>query len=123
MLQSSTLYIEFLPTASRGKAVMAMSFFWAFGACFEALLAWMVMPTLGWRYLVSKYRLKIQKFKASFDYFVKVGLSVLPLIVFLFMTPIIPESLLYLAVSGQKKEAEDLIKRVYEKFSNFFISL
>jgi hypothetical protein len=51
--QSCTLYAEFLPTAVRGRAIMVMSFFWAFGACLEALLAWAIMPTLGWRYLVQ----------------------------------------------------------------------
>jgi hypothetical protein len=90
--QSCTLYAEFLPTAVRGRAIMVMSFFWAFGACLEALLAWAIMPTLGWRYLV--------------------GISVLPLVCFILFSPIIPESLLYLSVSGQKKKAEELIARV-----------
>jgi MFS family permease len=71
---------------------MVMSFFWAFGACFEALLAWAIMPTLGWRYLV--------------------GISVLPLVCFILFSPLIPESLLYLSVSGQKKKAEKLIAKV-----------
>ena len=71
---------------------MVMSFFWAIGACLEALLAWAIMPTLGWRYLV--------------------GVSVIPLLIFLFFSPIIPESLLYLSVSGQQKRAEQLIARV-----------
>jgi hypothetical protein len=71
---------------------MVMSFFWAFGACFEALLAWAIMPTLGWRYLV--------------------GISVLPLVCFILFSPLIPESLLYLSVSGQKKKAEELIAKV-----------
>ena len=71
---------------------MVMSFFWAFGACLEALLAWAIMPTLGWRYLV--------------------GISVIPLLIFICLSPIIPESLLFLSVSGQKKEAEHLIARV-----------
>ena len=71
---------------------MVMSFFWAIGACLEALLAWAIMPTLGWRYLVA--------------------VSVIPLLIFLFFSPIIPESLLYLSVSGQQKRAEKLIARV-----------
>ena len=77
---------------------MVMSFFWAFGACLEAMLAWAIMPTLGWRYLV--------------------GISVFPLVMFVILSPIIPESLLFLSVSGQKKEAELLVARVRTKYFN-----
>ena len=48
--QVMTLYAEYLPTSARGKAILVMSFFWAIGASFEAVLALVTMgPDLGWR--------------------------------------------------------------------------
>lgn len=69
-----------------------LSFFWALGACLEALIAWLVMPTLGWRYLVF--------------------FSTLPLVAFLIMSPMLPESPMYLAVMGKKAAVEDQLNRV-----------
>ena len=46
-----TLYAEYLPTIARGKAILVMSFFWAIGATFEAVLALLTMgPHMGWRW-------------------------------------------------------------------------
>ncbi len=88
----TTLYAEFLPSSVRGQAIMSLSFFWAAGACFEALLAWLVMPVLGWRYLL--------------------GFSTLPLLVFVLLAPkFLPESPLFLAVSGDKKEAIEQLQQ------------
>ncbi|CAI5446212.1 unnamed protein product [Caenorhabditis angaria] len=50
--QSVTLYAEFLPTAQRAKCVVLIESFWAIGAVFEALLAYFVMNTWGWRALM-----------------------------------------------------------------------
>ncbi|EYC04008.1 hypothetical protein Y032_0090g2363 [Ancylostoma ceylanicum] len=50
--QSVTLYAEFLPTQQRAKCVVLIESFWAIGAAFEALLAYLVMATWGWRVLV-----------------------------------------------------------------------
>ena len=86
------LYAEFLPTNSRGKAIMVLSFFWALGASILAFLAWLVMPTLGWRYLV--------------------GLSTIPLALFLCCSRVIPESPIFLASVGRKQEAEEVINMV-----------
>ncbi|KIH42619.1 hypothetical protein ANCDUO_27395, partial [Ancylostoma duodenale] len=47
--QSVTLYAEFLPTQQRAKCVVLIESFWAIGAAFEALLAYLVMATWGWR--------------------------------------------------------------------------
>ena len=74
-----------MPSGVRGRAVMTLSFYWALGALFLALLAWMVMPSLGWRYLV--------------------GLSTLPLALFVILSPkLLPESPLYLSSIGQKEK-------------------
>ncbi len=92
-LQVATLYAEFLPSSWRGQAILFLSFFWAAGACFEALLAWIVMPRLGWRYLLA--------------------FSTVPLLLFVAAAPKhLPESPIYLASRGKKEEAEELVKRV-----------
>jgi len=51
--QSVTLYAEFLPTKQRAKCVVLLDCFWALGACLEVILAMLVMPTLGWRWLLG----------------------------------------------------------------------
>ncbi len=85
--QALTLYAEYMPTFARGKAIMILAFYWAFGSSFEALLAWGIMtPDLGWRYLLA--------------------ISSLPLVIVLVVSFFIPESLLYLAAIGQKEEVE-----------------
>jgi MFS family permease len=91
--QVATLYSEYLPTYIRGRAVMTLSFYWAFGALFLALLAWAVMPTLGWRWLI--------------------GLSTIPITCFVILSPIIlPESPLYLASTGQKEKVQEQLNKV-----------
>lgn len=67
---SVTLYAEFLPTKQRAKCVVLLDVscsviviviiliyvlqcFWALGACFEVALALVVMPTLGWQWLLA----------------------------------------------------------------------
>uniref|UniRef100_A0A915ALZ4 Major facilitator superfamily (MFS) profile domain-containing protein n=1 Tax=Parascaris univalens TaxID=6257 RepID=A0A915ALZ4_PARUN len=42
--QSVTLYAEFLPTAQRAKCVVLIEAFWAIGAAFEAVLAFLWLP-------------------------------------------------------------------------------
>ncbi len=94
MPQSVTLYAEFVPTSMRGKAILLLAFFWAFGSVFEALLAWAVMPSsLGWRYLLI--------------------FSCIPVVSFLMMCYWIPESPMYLATTGQREEVEKQLKKVY----------
>jgi MFS family permease len=51
--QSVTLYAEFLPSKHRARCVVFSNFFWSAGACFEVVLAVLVMPTLGWRWLLA----------------------------------------------------------------------
>ena len=51
--QSVTLYAEFLPTKQRGKCVVLLDCFWALGACLEVVLAMLIMPSLGWRWLLA----------------------------------------------------------------------
>ena len=91
--QALVLYAEYMPTSARGKGILILAFYWAFGASFEALLAWGVMtPELGWRYLLA--------------------ISSLPLLIVLTVCHWIPESFLYLAATGQRKKAEEHLHRV-----------
>ena len=93
LFQACTLYAEYMPTSSRGRAIMTLQFFWAIGAVFLAILAWAVMPTLGWRYLLA--------------------LSTIPLGIFVIMGPkLLPESPMYLATTGQKDRVENELKKV-----------
>ncbi|CAD6198566.1 unnamed protein product [Caenorhabditis auriculariae] len=62
--QSVTLYAEFLPTAQRAKCVVLIESFWAIGAVFEALLAYVVMSWWGWRALMLGSSLPLGIFAA-----------------------------------------------------------
>ena len=90
--QSVTLYAEFLPSASRARCVVLVEIFWAFGACFEVLLALAVMPTLGWKYLL--------------------GFSALPLLVFTFCCFWLPESARYDITRGHTEKALATLERI-----------
>ncbi|KAL5241683.1 hypothetical protein ACI65C_009093 [Semiaphis heraclei] len=90
--QSVTLYAEFLPCKQRAKCVVLLDCFWALGACFEVLLALIVMPTLGWKWLLV--------------------LSTAPLLGFACVCPWLPESAKYLVTSGQTDKAIDTLKKV-----------
>ena len=84
--------MEYLPSHTRGKAILSLAIFWAIGCLFEAILAWGVMTNYGWRYLIA--------------------LSTIPLFVFLLCAYWMPESPLYLATVGRREEMEAQIKRV-----------
>jgi MFS family permease len=92
--QSVTLYSEFLPSKQRARCVVFSNIFWSIGACFEVLLAVLVMPKLGWRWLL--------------------GFSALPLIVFLIFCIWLPESPRFHLTSNRPDLALQTLKRVAE---------
>ncbi|XP_020498944.1 synaptic vesicle 2-related protein [Labrus bergylta] len=90
--QSVTLYAEFLPMKSRATCILLMEIFWALGTVFEVLLAILVMPTLGWRWLL--------------------GLSTIPLFIFAFFSFWLPESARYDVLTGNQEKALATLKRI-----------
>ncbi|EDV23562.1 uncharacterized protein TRIADDRAFT_27661 [Trichoplax adhaerens] len=90
--QAVTLYSEFLPVKTRARSVVFLQLFSSLGANFEVILALIVMPTLGWRYLVA--------------------FSSLPCLAFCFMYKIIPESPRYLLISGQRSKAILILRSI-----------
>ncbi|KAI6649164.1 Synaptic vesicle 2-related protein isoform X1 [Oopsacas minuta] len=83
--QAVTYYSEFLPIRFRSPCIVMLEFAWAVGSCFEALLALLVMDTLGWRYLV--------------------GFSAIPILLVLFYFPFVPDSPRYLLASNEPERA------------------
>lgn len=48
-----TLFAEFLPIKNRGLMLVLMHAFFGLGNLFIVTVAWLVVPTLGWRWLVA----------------------------------------------------------------------
>ncbi|XP_063534120.1 synaptic vesicle 2-related protein [Cydia strobilella] len=90
--QSVTLYAEFLPTKQRAKCVVLLDCFWALGACLEVALALVVMPTLGFHWLLA--------------------LSTIPLLIFAFICPWLPESARFHVASGHPDKALSTLEQI-----------
>uniref|UniRef100_A0A1I8GJ21 MFS domain-containing protein n=1 Tax=Macrostomum lignano TaxID=282301 RepID=A0A1I8GJ21_9PLAT len=89
---SFTLLSEYLPQRHRAKVLILFNLFWGVGSTFEILLAYLVLPTLGWRYLVA--------------------FSSLPLILTLPSLWCLPESARFLLASGKADEAVKVIDQI-----------
>ncbi|CAH8573654.1 unnamed protein product [Schistosoma turkestanicum] len=90
---SFTLFSEFLTVKHRAKALLAFNIFWAFGSTFEVGLAYLILPKLGWRWLVF--------------------VSALPLLIFLFLLRFLPESPRFLVGAGKTAQAERIIADLF----------
>ncbi len=87
-----SIFAEYLPAKKRGRYLVLLEAFWALGSIAAAGLAWLVVPRLGWRWLL--------------------GLSALPGLIIFFIRRSIPESPRYQMVRGQVAAARRTLERV-----------
>lgn len=87
-----SIFAEYLPAKSRGRYLVLLESFWALGTIAVAGLAWLIVPRLGWRWLLA--------------------VSALPGLLIFFIRRSIPESPRYLLVSGKSDEARQVLERV-----------
>jgi putative MFS transporter len=87
---ASTLVTEFAPKAHRGKLVVVLESFWAFGWALAAVVAYLFIPTWGWR--------------AAFF------LGALPALYVLYLRRFVPESPRFLEASGRFQDAVFVVR-------------
>jgi putative MFS transporter len=87
-----SIFAEYLPAQKRGRYLVILESFWALGTIAVAGVAWLVVPSLGWRWLLA--------------------ISALPGLLIFFIRRNVPESPRYLLVSGQHEKARQVLERV-----------
>lgn len=87
-----SLFAEFIPAGERGESLVLLQVFWTLGALGEAAIAWIVMPTLGWRWLFV--------------------VSALPSLLLLVLNKYVPESPRWQAATGKNRVACETLHSV-----------
>ena len=87
-----SLFAEFLPTRNRGRWLVTLESFWGVGTVVAAALAWLLVPTLGWRWLLATSAIA-----GALVFWVRLR---------------VPESPRYLAATGRVDEAEAVLGQV-----------
>ncbi len=88
----ATLVSEFSPRAQRGRMIVLLESFWAYGTILAGLVALFVLPQFGWR-----------------GAFV---VAALPALYVAYLRSALPESPRYLAQRGRSAEADAVVRRV-----------
>ena len=89
---ASTLVSEFAPAPHRGRLVVLLESFWAYGSVLAALIGFLVVPNLGWR--------------------VALLMGALPALYVFVVRRALPESPRYLLAHGRAAEAEAVVRQV-----------
>ena len=89
-----SLFAEYLPRRNRGRWLVLLESFWGVGTLVAAGLAWLLVPTLGWRYLLATSAVA--------------GLGVL------WVRMRVPESPRWLMTAGREEEARAVLNTVAE---------
>lgn len=87
-----SIFSEYLPKRNRGRYLVLLESFWAVGTIVAAGLAWLLVPTLGWRALLA--------------------VSAVPGLIIYFIRRYIPESPRYLLIEGREEEARAVLQQV-----------
>jgi putative MFS transporter len=89
---ASTLVSEFSPRAQRGRMIVLLESFWAYGTIAAGLIAIAVIPSFGWRWAFA--------------------VGAVPALYAAYLRSALPESPRYLAERGRTAEADAVVRRV-----------
>jgi putative MFS transporter len=87
-----SLFAEYLPRKNRGRWLVLLESFWGVGTLAAAGLAWILVPTLGWRYLLAT--------------------SAVAALFVLWVRMRVPESPRWLMTQGREPEARAILNQV-----------
>ncbi|XP_076364222.1 synaptic vesicle 2-related protein-like isoform X3 [Tachypleus tridentatus] len=89
------LYMEFLPINRRGQGTMLLAIFWGIGSLLIVLISMVVMETTNsWRVILL--------------------VAVIPVVIFLAISKVYPESARHMLINGKVKEAEKILSEMSE---------